>query len=120
MKVVVDTNIIFSAILNSQSWIGQVLLKSDKSIKFYCPKYLQAEIFNHIEKIEKITKLPKNEIIELIEILYTRIHFLSEDFNLKAKLWTGDKKLISALLQKGFKKFVALDELRNKIIKKHS
>ena len=80
MKVVVDTNILFSAILNSQSWIGQVLLKPDKSVKFYSPKYLQIEIFNHIEKIEKITKLPKNEIIELIEILYTRIHFLSEDF----------------------------------------
>jgi putative PIN family toxin of toxin-antitoxin system len=146
MKVVVDTNILFSAILNSQSWIGQVLLKSDKSVKFFSPKYLQTEIFNHIEKIEKITKLPKNEIIELIEILYTRIHFLSEEFipkeilfmaeeltadvdyddavfvalsiHLRAKLWTGDKKLMAALLQKGFNRFITLDKLRHKIIKK--
>lgn len=121
MKVVVDTNILFSAILNSQSWIGQVLLKSDKSVKFYSPKYLQTEILQHFERIEKLTKLPEDEIKELIEILYSRIHFLSEEFipkeilikaeeltknidyddaifvalsiHLKAKLWTGDKKL---------------------------
>lgn len=86
MKVVVDTNILFSAILNSQSWIGQVLLKSDKSVKFYSPKYLQTEILNHIEKIEKITKLPKDEIVELVEILYTRIHFLSEEFTFESQI----------------------------------
>lgn len=39
MKVVVDTNIVFSAILNSQSRIGQILLHSDKSIKFYSPVF---------------------------------------------------------------------------------
>jgi len=32
MKVVVDTNSVFSAILNSQRWIGQVLLRYDKRI----------------------------------------------------------------------------------------
>ena len=62
MKIVVDTNVVFSAILNSQSWIGQILLHSDKSIKFYSPRYLQIEIQNHFQKIKKITKLSDSEM----------------------------------------------------------
>jgi predicted nucleic acid-binding protein len=57
MKIVVDTNVVFSAILNSQSWIGQILLHSDKSVRFYSPRYLQIEIQNHIQKIKKIARI---------------------------------------------------------------
>jgi predicted nucleic acid-binding protein len=145
MKVVVDTNIVFSAILNSQSWIGQVLLHSDKSIKFYSPRYLQSEIIKHINKIKKLTKLPDSEVHEIIELLYTKINFISEEFipkeilikadeltfdidyddimfvalamHLKCKLWTGDKKLMITLKHKGFKKFITLSELRDKMKK---
>ncbi len=146
MKIVVDTNIVFSAILNSQSWIGQILLHSDKSIKFYSPHYLQVEIQNHFQKIKKITKLSDFEVNELIEILYTKIHFISEEFipkqflitadeltknvdfddvmfvalslHLNCKLWTGDKTLSNALIQKGFKKFISTHELIEKLKKK--
>ncbi len=132
MKIIVDTNIVFSAILNSQSWIGQILLHSDKLLVFYSPRFLQTEIHNHFDKIKKITKLPDSEIHELIEILYTKIHFIAEEFiskealvsadeltkevdfddvmfialaiHLKCKLWTGDKILMNSLKQKGFKK----------------
>ena len=55
MKVIVDTNIVYSAILNSHSWIGQIILHSGNSITFYSPKYLQLEIQNHFAKIQKIT-----------------------------------------------------------------
>lgn len=77
MRIVVDTNIVFSAILNSQSWIGQILLHSDKSIKFYSPHYLKVEIQNHFQKIQKITKLIDYEVYQLIDTLYTKIHFIS-------------------------------------------
>ena len=69
MKIVVDTNIVFSAILNSQSGIGQILLYSDKSVKFYSPRYLQTEIQNHIQKIKKHTSLSETEIEETIDAL---------------------------------------------------
>jgi predicted nucleic acid-binding protein len=145
MKVVVDTNIVFSAILNSQSWIGQILLHSDKSVKFYSPRFLQSEIFKHFDKIKKLTKLQESELQEVIESLYTKINFISEEFipkeillkadkltfdidyddvmfvalsmHLKCKLWTGDKKLMIDLKQKGFKKFITLSELRDKMKK---
>jgi len=145
MKIVVDTNIVFSAILNSQSWIGQVLLHSDKTIKFYSPRFLQVEIQNHFQKIKKITKLNDSEIYELIDILYTKIHFISDEFipkenlkiadeltkdvdfddilfvalslHLNCKLWTGDKVLMNALMHKGFKRFILTQELINKLNK---
>lgn len=143
MKVVVDTNIVFSAILNSQSRIGQILLHSGKSVIFYSPKFLQTEIQHHLDKIKDLTKLSEKEIQELLEILYTKIHFIAEEFipresiiladdltrdvdfddvmfvalsiYLKCKLWTGDKSLMNALKQRGFKKFISTEELKNKL-----
>jgi len=143
MKIVVDTNVVFSAILNSQSWIGQILLHSDKSVRFYSPRYLQVEIQNHFQKIKKITKLSDSEVYELIDTLYTKIHFISEEFipkeslliadeltkdvdfddvmfvalslHLNCKLWTGDKVLVNALMQKGFKRFINTQELIEKL-----
>lgn len=41
MKIVVDTNIVFSAILNSNSAIGDLLLNSDKEFQFYSASYLK-------------------------------------------------------------------------------
>ena len=145
MKVVVDTNIVYSAILNSQSWISQILLCSDKSIKFYSPRFLQIEIQNHFQKIKNHTKLSDTEIHELLEALYNRIHFISEELipretlliadkltseidfddvmfvaltiHFNCKLWTGDKTLMSALKQKGFKKFISTNELMDKLRK---
>ncbi len=143
MKVVVDTNIVFSAILNSHSRIGQIILHSGNSITFYSPKYLQLEIQNHFLKIKKITNLCEPEIQELIQILYTKIHFISEELipkeiiekadsltknvdyddvmfvalslHLGCKLWTGDKTLISGLNQNGFTSFISIQELKEKL-----
>lgn len=145
MKVIVDTNIVFSAILNSQSWIGQILLHSDKSIKFYSPRFLQVEIQNHLQKIKKLTKLSDSEVSELIAILYTKIHFISEEFihketlqiadeltkdidfddvlfvalaiHFNCKLWTGDKVLMNSLKLKGFHRFISSQELIVKLKK---
>ncbi len=145
MKIVVDTNIVFSAILNSQSWIGQILLYSDKTIKFYSPRFLQTEIQNHRQKIKKHTNLSDSEIDELLDALYAKITFISEEFipqeiliaadkltkdvdyddvmfvalsiNFRCKLWTGDKILMNTLKQKGFKRFITTNGLKEKLKK---
>jgi predicted nucleic acid-binding protein len=142
MKIVIDTNIVFSAILNSQSLIGQILLYSDKTIRFYSPRFLQTEIQNHISKIKRHTNLTDSEVFELIEIIYSKINFISEELipketlsiadeltkgvdfddvifvaltmHLKCKLWTGDKLLMKSLQQKGFKRFITTKELKER------
>lgn len=46
-KLIVDSNIIFSAILNVKSRIGQILLTGEDFYEFYAPK-----IWEHQEKIK--------------------------------------------------------------------
>ncbi|SHJ90510.1 PIN domain-containing protein [Tangfeifania diversioriginum] len=119
MKLIVDTNIVFSTILNSQSWIGQILLHPDDTLIFFSPLFLRKEILNHKHKIKQRTNLSEVELDELIDLVYSKIQFIDEklipkeifkiadqltreiDFDdavfialaihQNCKLWTGDK-----------------------------
>jgi len=146
-KLIVDSNIIFSAILNVNSRIGQILLTSDKSYDFYAPKYVRDEIFNHQEKLKKIAKLGDNEFLEVYELVLKNITildhsiaaksnykkafelckdvdlddipFVAFSLYLKCKLWTGDKKLIKGLKDNGFDKIVTTNDLFDDFLKKN-
>ncbi|MCF8371489.1 MAG: hypothetical protein K9H64_07695 [Bacteroidales bacterium] len=59
MRVVIDTNIAFSAILNSNGRFAQILLRSKSGINFYSTEYLLFEINEHYEKLyRKRDKFP--------------------------------------------------------------
>ena len=144
MKLIVDTNIVFSAILNSQSWIGQILLHPDDSLIFFSPLFLRKEILNHKQKIKQFTKLSEIETEELIDLIYSKIQFIDEklipkkilktadelkreiDFDdaifialanhLNCKLWTGDKKLMNFFKMNGFNRIISTNELKSKLI----
>lgn len=145
MKLIVDTNIVFSTILNSQSWIGQILLPPDDTLIFFSPSFLRKEILNHKDKIKQRTNLSEIELDELIDLVYSKIQFIDEklipkeilkiadqltreiDFDdavfialaihQNCKLWTGDKKLMNFLKINGFKKIISTNELKSKLIK---
>ena len=44
LKIILDTNIIFSALLNSDSSIGEVLFNSSDYFEFYGCDYMRHEI----------------------------------------------------------------------------
>ena len=139
MKIVVDTNIVFSAILNSTSTIGKILLRSHKHLQFYSCNYLRTEIKKHRAKLLKLTKLSEADLTELEELVTQRITFIDErlisqkliestseklqdiDVNdtvfvaltdlLKGKLWTGDKQLYNGLKSKNYKTILSTAEL---------
>ena len=69
MKIVVDTNIIFSALLNSNSAIGDLLFNSDKHFEFYSCTYMRFEIQKHWERLKKISKMPE----EQLQVSYTQV-----------------------------------------------
>jgi putative PIN family toxin of toxin-antitoxin system len=128
MKIVVDTNILFSALISTQSHLRDILLEHKG--EFYAPNYLFVELFRYKDKMMKYTKLSEEEMYEYLNILTEKIHFIQVDFisvenrqiaydlckdkdikdtlfvalslELDAKLWTGDKKLKTYLIQKGF------------------
>lgn len=69
MKIIVDTNIIFSTLLNSNGSIGDILFNSDKYFEFYSCSYMRDEIHKHWERLKKISKLSDQQL----EISYTQI-----------------------------------------------
>lgn len=139
MKVVVDSNIIFSAMLNPESNIGDIILNSQDTFTFYCCEYLREEINDHKDKIIKIAGYGEHEYDELAFLVYKQVDFFSEstipfEFWQKAadfvrdvdmddishvalslfldiKLWTGDKLLIGGLTKKGFTNFITTQEM---------
>jgi predicted nucleic acid-binding protein len=139
MKVVVDSNIVFSAILNSKSRIGQILTIGSRYFEFYSINLLKTEILNHRLKIQNISGYSKIQFEESFTIITSKIRFVSEillsnkdietalkltrdiDENdtlfvalanhLKAKLWTGDKKLEYGLKKKEFQRILSTDDM---------
>jgi predicted nucleic acid-binding protein len=57
--VVVDTNLIFSALIPKASKIRDILFESNRI--FYSPNFLIAEIYKHKEKLVKNSKLDESE-----------------------------------------------------------
>ena len=55
MKLIVDANIVFSAILNTNGKIGDLLMNSRKQFKFIAPEFLRIEVAKHYTKLAKIS-----------------------------------------------------------------
>ncbi len=139
MKIIVDTNIVFSAILNSNSKIGKILLNSKEHFQFYSCDYLRTEIRKHRNKILKLTKQPEADLAELEELITHKIVFINEQLlpqeliaktelllksidpndtpfvaltkHLEGKLWTGDMQLYNGLKAKRFKDIILTADL---------
>lgn len=139
MRIIVDTNIVFSAILNSTSRIGKILLSSKGHFQFYTCNYLRTEIQRHHNKLLKLTKLTEDELAELEELVTHNVTFIDERLlpeelllktekllklidpndtpfialtkHLKGRLWTGDMQLYNGLKSKRFKDIILTSEL---------
>jgi predicted nucleic acid-binding protein len=130
-SIIVDTNIIFSALLNSNSNFASILLLGD--YRFYIGELVLVELFKYKDKILKLSQLSEEDIISFYHILLRRINLYKEDLidgenlklaynlckdidvndvlhvaltlELQGKLWTGDNKLKQGLINKGFDLF---------------
>jgi predicted nucleic acid-binding protein len=87
MKIIVDTNIVFSAILNSQGKIGQLIINGSKFFTFYTVGLLKDEIGEHKDKILKISGFTNDQFIKSYETIIKRITFVDE-------ILISDKELI--------------------------
>lgn len=139
MKIIVDANIIFSAILNSNGKIGDLLINSKKYLDFIAPDFLRTEIFKHYSRLCKISGMTLEQIREAEFQICKDITFISEE-QIKLSLWLaaaklvedidpkdthyvayskhfrckisgGDKALVRGLAKKGFTSFISTDEL---------
>ena len=145
-KIIIDTNIVFSAILNVNSRIGQILINGYKHYDFFAPEYIRYEIIEHQDKIKELANLSDNEFLATYELIIREITILNHTLlpiefyktaldicksididdsafvafteYTRGKLWTGDKNLLKGLSEKGFKRLITTDELYQDFIKK--
>ncbi|MBK7098576.1 MAG: hypothetical protein IPH58_09760 [Sphingobacteriales bacterium] len=61
-KIIVDTNIIFSCLLNSQGAIGDLIFNSENILEFYSNQYMRFEIRKHWKKLLKISKITEDKL----------------------------------------------------------
>lgn len=139
MRIVIDTNIIFSGLLNSSGKIGDLLFNSHKIFQFYSCEYMRFEIEKHRNKLLRISNLTPKQLDESTYQLFKKIMFINEslipektwlqaeklvgDFDiddtdfvaltkhLKGHLWTGDKILYNGLKKLAFKNVISTSEL---------
>jgi len=139
VKIIVDTNIIFSGLLNTKGTIGDLLFNSEDVFEFYSCSYMRHEIEKHWEKLKRISKLSDSELEESRFTIFSKIKFINEELipektwlaaeeisadididdsdfialtkHLKGYLWTGDKDLYNGLKLKNFKRIYNTAEL---------
>jgi predicted nucleic acid-binding protein len=129
VKLIVDTNIVFSTLLNPHSAIGEILMNIQDEFTFFAPELLKEELKRYAPKITAYSKLDSKTLSDIEELVLSTINFVSEEsisdpswiqafaltkdideddtpfialgIELNAKLWTGDKVLFKGLAKKG-------------------
>ena len=143
MKLVVDTNIVFSAMISPKGVAGELMLFTWPRLELFAPEDLRVELSKHRDKAVKASKLSVDEVVELEGIVLGRItvvphavvptatweraydlvkdidedddQFVALALHLNCPLWTGDGKLVRGLRRKGFKLLVTNDDLRKEL-----
>ncbi|HXH99215.1 MAG TPA: PIN domain-containing protein [Sphingobacteriaceae bacterium] len=96
MKVVVDTNIIFSALLNSNGTIGDLLFNSDKQFQFYSCNYMRHEIQTHWERLKKISRLSEEQLqISHTQVLL-KLKFINEEI-IPIETWLASEQITKGI-----------------------
>lgn len=78
-KIIVDTNIIFSCLLNSQGTIGDLIFNSHTIFDFYSNTYMRFEIRKHWSKLKRISKLTDLELETAYDKMLTKLIFINEE-----------------------------------------
>ncbi|MFH1049875.1 MAG: PIN domain-containing protein [bacterium] len=128
MTIVIDTNIVFSALLKNKSRFRDIIFSKENTL--IAPQNLLKEQMNKFDKILKFSKLERTDLFSLFFEFLSVIHFVDErvipnetyleayslccDYDVTdtpfvamaihfdARLWTGDK-IKEHLTKKGFK-----------------
>ena len=146
MRIVVDPNIVFSAILNTNSKISQIILQPKSRLNLYSTNQLEYELAEHWDKLKKISEYSDIELHKASTLIISKIRFINVELiprelfvkaeklaidididdtefvalteHIKGKLWTGDKILNKGLKKKNWNHTVSTDELYKLIVKR--
>ena len=141
MKIIADTNIIISALISRKGKESDIILNPLYGFEKYSCFFLRDEILKHKSKILKTSGLKESEFLDVYFNITKRIHFIDEEqipdslwqkaffytrgidendtpfvalaLYLNGYLWTGDKKLIRGITERGFKTVFTTADILN-------
>ncbi len=64
MNVVLDTDILFSALLQNRSAFAEEIFLAEAD--FLCPHFTMVELFKHKERIVQLSNMTEPEVLELL------------------------------------------------------
>ena len=140
MVVIVDANILLSAISNFKKTLFNLITEVSPSIDFVVPEFVFNEIKNNEQKVSISTKSSVEKMRQNLSLLLQHILIIKDDdvvesyfkkayeitysidsndtiyvafaISLDALLWTGDLKLYRGLRRKGFTNIVTTAQLK--------
>ena len=144
MIVIVDANILFSALISSNSRIAKILTDPHLSLQRVSCHYAVVELFKHQPKLIQLAKKPLEAVIGDLSTLINNLQLYSEtliepqywqeasrltvgvdNFDVSyvaltlqtgGWLWTGDKKLTVHLRGMGFDRVLNTEELSQMLL----
>lgn len=147
MKLVTDTNILFSACITPAGKIADFLFNPHYKLEKYAAHFVVIELFKYQNKMLKISKLSEEDFLEVLYSTVKAVNFINEtqispehwlrakelvaDINPKddvhvalalqqdALLWTDDMVLYKGLKEKGFTQIVHTQELATRLAENH-
>jgi predicted nucleic acid-binding protein len=139
MKLIVDTNLIFSSISKPDGRIAEIILNPNFHLQLTGCYFSYIELFKYKEKLIKASKLAELEFLDVMYQTLKRIHFFNEGMipkeviheaykltfdidekdtlfiamgmHFEQKLWSGDKALVEGLRKKGYNELILTNEL---------
>lgn len=136
-KIILDSSIIFSALISPNSNIRKALLGS--RFDWYCPNFMAFEIFKHKEKLLKNSKATEEDLHNCYEKILQKVNFINENLidvehfleawhlckdvdpkdtpfialalELGCRVWSKDKELMAGLKARGFDRFLGENEI---------
>ena len=134
MKIVVDSNIVFSALISGK----EIYLEIFKKHKAYIPDIVLLELLKYESRLIKKCKVKEDGFRMFTQLLFEELTvipkfaissmnwqkayeickdvdekdtpFVALSLELDVPLWTNDKKLGEGVKKKGFDRFVTVDE----------
>lgn len=143
MEIVIDSNILFSALLKADGRLAEIILNPAFQLSKHTCYFLYIEIFKYKDRILKFSKLDEEDLLDVLYRMVRQINFINEDsisneiwqqalqltesidtkdtafvalaLSLNATLWTGDRKLLVGLQAKGFEQVIDTNTLLSRL-----
>jgi predicted nucleic acid-binding protein len=146
MRIVIDTNIVFSAILNTNGKLSRIILQPKNGLNLYTTDFLYEELSKHKRKLLALANYTERDFQRAFTLITQKIKIINFDLipqkdfkiamelvhdidendiefvalteHVKGKLWTGDSILSKGLKKKNWHKIITTQELYQLVVKR--